>query len=88
MKWLYKATIDTGILIELEDEAKYKAQGYVDTPDDYVEAVTPEKLFIELQDMCVEDLATYAYKMFNVKLDRRKNHSNLVKEVQALEDGD
>lgn len=85
MKWLYKDTLATGILIELEDEADYKRQGYVDTPDDYVDP--SEVIATELQDMDKSQLKEYAKTTFGVTLDLRKNHNPLVREVQALEDG-
>lgn len=81
MKWLYKENLESGILIELEDEAKYKELGYVDSPDDYVAEST------DLEQMTKKDLEIYAKKMFGVDIDRRRNNKQLVKQIKALEAG-
>jgi len=82
--WLYKDTIESGILVNIEDVPKYSKEGYVDSPDNYNK---PGLEATSLQDMDKEELEIYAREVFNVELDRRKNHKNLVKEVKALEDG-
>ena len=81
-KWLYKETIETGIMVLLEDVDKYTKQGYVDTPDDYKKEDSTS-----LETMDKNELEIYAREMFGVDIDKRRNNKTLVKEIEALEAG-
>lgn len=90
-QWLYKETIETGIMVLLEDVPKYLKEGYVDTPDNYGKKDDSKKETVEdsieddLDAMTKADLEIYAKTMFGVDIDRRKNNKTIVSEIRALE---
>lgn len=81
-KWLYKETIETGIMVLLEDVDGYKKQGYVDSPDDYNKDES-----VSLETMTKDELEVYAREMFGIDIDKRKNNKKLVREIETLEAG-
>lgn len=83
-KWLYKDTLESGVMVLLEEVDDYYAEGYVDTPDDYNKVVDEDES--DLESMSKDDLELYAKEVFNVDLDKRKSKANLIKEIKALED--
>ena len=86
-QWLYKGSIDNGVMVLLEEVEKYQKDGYV-FPEDLGKQGTEEAVDEEsaLEDMDKDDLELYARKMFDVEIDRRKSHKNIVRQIKALEE--
>ena len=84
-QWLYKDSIENGVMVLLEDVEKYQKEGYV-YPEELGRKVDEESDESDLNDMSKSDLEIYAREQFDVELDRRKSKANLIKEIEALED--
>lgn len=84
-QWLYKDSIENGVMVLLEDVEKYQKDGYV-YPEDLGKEVAEESDDDSLESMSKEDLKTYALAQFGVTLNKQKSHANLIKEIEALED--
>jgi hypothetical protein len=86
-KWFYHPDGRAKIGFEFEADELY-AEGFCDTPDDFVTEDVIEETETPKHDISTWDkdkLADYAFKTFGVKLKKNFSQPNLVKQVEELE---
>ena len=76
-QWVYRDTIESGIMILLEDVPAHFAAGWVDTPDKYGGTVA-------LDNMDSGELRAYCLEKYEVALHHKMVEKNIRKKITEL----